>query len=82
MRGFLDEDDVLLLQDMNSLYEVGERTPGEKNKWAVFFLCLFFGCFGVHRFYEKKIVTGIIYLLTMGLFGIGVLYDLFRILSR
>lgn len=67
--------------DMNSLYEVG-HAPGEKNKWVVFFLCLFFGVFGVHRFYERKIITGIIYLLTLGLGGIGVIVDLYRIFIR
>ncbi len=60
--------------DMNALREVGAK------KWTVLILCLFFGIFGVHRFYEKKYVTGIIYLLTMGLGGIGVAYDFIKIL--
>lgn len=68
--------------DMDAVLNFGERAPGEKNKWAVFFLCLFFGWFGVHRFYEKKIGTGILYLLTFGLCGIGVLHDLFQIWRR
>lgn len=67
---------------MDDVLDYGERAPGEKNKWVVFFLCLFLGVFGVHRFYEKKIVTGIIYLLTLGLGGLGVLYDLVCILRR
>lgn len=62
--------------------EYGERAPGEKNKWAVFFLCLFFGFLGVHRFYEKKIVTGILYLFTFGFCGVGVLFDLVQIFRR
>lgn len=68
--------------DMDSVLDYGERAPGEKNKWAVFFLCLFFGIFGVHRFYERKIATGILYLLTAGLFGVGVLHDLVKIWQR
>jgi TM2 domain-containing membrane protein YozV len=38
-------------------------------------LLTFLGFFGVHRIVMGKWGTGIIYLLTFGLFGIGVLYD-------
>jgi TM2 domain-containing membrane protein YozV len=38
-------------------------------------LLTFLGVFGIHRMYMGKWVTGIIYLLTGGLFLIGVLYD-------
>ena len=36
------------------------------------------GLFGVHRIYLGKYGTGILYLLTFGLFGIGWFVDLFR----
>lgn len=39
----------------------------------------FLGLFGVHRFYMGKFITGIIYLFTGGLFGIGWLYDLWTL---
>jgi TM2 domain-containing membrane protein YozV len=39
-------------------------------------LLTFLGAFGIHRFYLGKWGTGIIYLLTGGLFLIGLLYDL------
>jgi len=42
---------------------------------AAWVLLTFLGVFGVHRFYLGKIWTGILYLLTGGLLGIGVLYD-------
>ena len=44
--------------------------------WA---LLTFLGLFGVHRMYLGKWFTGIIYLLTAGLFGVGYLYDLWTL---
>lgn len=42
-------------------------------------LLTFLGAFGVHRFYMGKIGTGIIFLLTGGLLGLGILYDFLTI---
>lgn len=44
--------------------------------WA---LATFLGVFGIHRFYLGKWITGIVYLLTGGLLGIGLLYDLWTL---
>lgn len=38
-------------------------------------LLTFLGIFGIHRFYLGKLFTGLIYLLTGGLLGFGVIYD-------
>ena len=46
-----------------------------EHKIVYVILCWAFGYFGVHRFYDRKIFSGIVYLLTFGLFGIGVLID-------
>lgn len=62
----------------NGVYVVG-RT---KNKWVAFFLCLFLGFLGAHKFYEGKIGTGILYLLTVGLFGIGWIIDIIILLFK
>ena len=44
-----------------------------------YFLWLFTGILGVHRFYFGKRTTGILYFLTLGLAGIGWIVDLFLI---
>jgi len=38
-------------------------------------LITFLGLLGIHRFYMGKILTGILWLVSGGLFGIGWLYD-------
>ena len=43
-------------------------------------LCLFLGTLGAHKFYRKKIGMGILYLFTLGLFGIGVIVDFVKII--
>lgn len=53
-----------------------------RNKWAAFFLCLFLGFFGAHKFYEGKIGMGIVYLFTLGLFGFGWFIDLIILLFK
>ena len=51
----------------------------EKDWMTTLLLCLFCGGIGVHRYYVGKIGTGILYTLTIGLFGIGCLVDLIKI---
>ena len=51
-----------------------------KNKWVALLLAIFLGAFGIHRFYVGKVGTGIMYLVTLGFFGVGVLFDIVIIL--
>ena len=53
-----------------------------KSKWISFFLCLFLGYLGAHKFYEGRILLGIVYILTAGLFGIGIVIDLIVLLFK
>ncbi|HBI63116.1 MAG TPA: hypothetical protein DDY31_18240 [Lachnospiraceae bacterium] len=48
--------------------------------WTDFVICLLFGWIGVHKFREKKIGIGILYLCTLGLFCIGWMVDVIRYL--
>ena len=53
---------------------------GRGNPWVKFLICLLVGYFGVHKFMEKKVGIGILYLFTMGLFGFGWMYDCIKYL--
>lgn len=48
-----------------------------KSKTVAYLLWFFLGIFSAHRFYLGKVGTGILYLLTGQLFGIGWFIDLF-----
>ena len=50
-----------------------------KSKTIALILCIFGGYFGLHYFYAGKIGKGILYLCTVGLFGIGWLVDIAKI---
>ena len=54
----------------------------KKDKWIALSLCILLGCTGAHKFYEGKTGLGILYLFTGGLCGIGVLVDIFTLLSK
>lgn len=75
--------DVYINHTENAYRPVSNMNSGIwKNKWVSFFLCLFLGGLGIHRFYEGKVFTGLLYLFTLGLFGIGWFVDLIRILLK
>jgi TM2 domain-containing membrane protein YozV len=53
-----------------------------KSKGTAYLLWFFLGLLGVHRFYLGKTGTGILYLFSLGLCGIGWLVDLFTLGSQ
>lgn len=55
-----------------------------KNKYVAIFLLLLnaIGIAGLHRFYVGKKKTGILYLLTFGIFGLGSIYDLVLLIQN
>ncbi len=53
------------------------RRNGDSHSTLVGYLLWLFGFLGAHRFYYGKKVSGVIYLCTLGLLGVGWLFDLF-----
>ncbi|CAG8864386.1 hypothetical protein PS627_01004 [Pseudomonas fluorescens] len=49
--------------------------PGRLDYNVAWLLLTFTGIFGLHRFYQAKWISGVVYLFTGGLFLVGVLYD-------
>ncbi len=57
-------------------YWIEEYEVSPKSRLVALILCVLLGYLGVHRFYVGKIFTGILWLLTGGLFGVGYLIDI------
>ncbi|MDG5468989.1 NINE protein [Deltaproteobacteria bacterium IMCC39524] len=66
--------DLLLIPGMDK--EADQRfSSGPVDYNTAWILLTFLGLFGVHRMYMGKWLTGILYLATGGLFGVGYIYD-------
>ena len=70
--------DVFLIPSMDA--QADRRYKSGRLDYTVAWLLLtFLGVFGVHRFYMGKVVTGLIWFFTGGLFLFGLLYDLWTL---
>ena len=68
----------IVMYDKNDIL-IDEKNISKKNWLTSFYLCLTLGFLGAHRFYVKKIGTGLLQLITLGGFGIWYVIDLFNI---
>ncbi len=66
--------DLFLIPSMDAAAD-RRYAPGPNDYSLAWLLLTFLGVFGVHRIYLGKWLTGVIYLGTAGLLGLGVLYD-------
>jgi TM2 domain-containing membrane protein YozV len=59
----------------------GERfmTNGDTHRKTIGYILWIFGFTGSHRFYYGKPVTGTIWFFTLGLLGLGYLFDLWTL---
>lgn len=53
--------------------------PGPLDYNLCWIFLVFLGILGIHRLYMGKWITGILYFFTLGLCGLGVLYDLWTL---
>ncbi len=66
--------DLFLIPSMDREADLRFRS-GQYDYSVAWILLTFLGFLGVHRMYLGKWISGIIYLFTLGLFGIGIIYD-------
>lgn len=66
--------DLFLIPSMDRSADI-RYVDGPKDYNLSWILLTFLGIFGVHRFYLEKWITGLIWLLTGGLFLVGYVYD-------
>lgn len=73
--------DLFLIPAMANTADAQYQT-GPVDYSLTWILLTFLGLFGAHRFYMGKWLTGLLYLCTLGLFGIGYLYDYWTLNSQ
>ena len=71
--------DLFLIPSMDRKADLRYHS-GRLDYTVAWILLTFLGLFGTHRFYLGKWFTGIIYLLTAGIFGLGYLYDMWTLI--
>ncbi|MEA3495809.1 MAG: NINE protein [Bacteroidota bacterium] len=70
--------DLFLIPGMDRQADL-HFTTGPYDYSVAWILLTFLGLFGIHRMFLGKWISGLIYLLTGGLLGVGVIYDFFTL---
>ncbi len=66
--------DLFLIPSMDKKADLRFKA-GDIDYTFAWILLTFLGMFGIHRMYMGKWITGLVYLLTGGIFGVGYIYD-------
>lgn len=72
----------IIINNSNNNNINGTYNRKQCDKWIALLLCVFLGFLGAHKFYEGKAGLGILYIFTVGLFGIGLFIDFIVILCK
>lgn len=70
--------DIFLIPKMDEQADL-RYSEGKLDYNIAWILLAFLGVFGAHRFYQQKWISAFLYLLTGGLFLVGVLYDYWKL---
>ena len=70
--------DLFLIPGMERQADI-RFTAGRIDYNLAWLLLVFLGMFGIHRLYLGKVWTGLLYMLTFGLFGLGYIYDMWTL---
>lgn len=66
--------DLFLIPGMDAAADL-KYSSGKYDYTVAWVLLTFLGLFGIHRMYLGKWISGLLYLLTGAIFGLGYLYD-------
>lgn len=77
-----NEQPNVIINNSNVNKNINSGSGRPKNKWVALLLCIFVGFLGAHKFYEGRILLGVVYIFTIGLFGIGLFIDFFSLLFK
>ena len=66
---------INITQSQSNTQIAGQGGKAPQSRMLALLLCIFLGWFGAHRFYTGYPVLGLVYMFTLGLFGIGVVLD-------
>ncbi len=73
--------DLFLIPSMARSADL-KYVAGPTDYTIAWILLTFLGVFGIHRFYLGKWLTGLLYLVTGGVFLVGILYDFWTLNSQ